>query len=110
MGSERRVMRRVFEGGDGVVRGGRVVRSSDKGLRERFFDNEEGGEPVSGGESDGLVLMGEGVCCSFWEAMVAVAVVRRGCKDNVVLLETGSYISIVGSGDSGTGRSGGCGR
>lgn len=76
--SERRVTRSVFEGGEGEVSGGSVVRSRDKGLRERFADSEEGDEaPVCGGVCEKLVLMGEGDCLSVCRAMLAV------CWDSV---------------------------
>lgn len=72
-------MRRVFEGGEGDDRGGSDVRSRDRGLRDRFFDIEDGEDAEAGGESDILVSMGEGDGRSLERAMVAVyaAEVRR---------------------------------
>lgn len=70
-------MRRVLDGGEGDVRGGSWVRSSDRGLRDRFFDNDDGEEEaVRGGESDILVLMGEGDCRSLCTAMLEVCLER----------------------------------
>ncbi len=52
LGFSRRVIRRVLEGGAGCERGGREDKSSDRGERERFADNEPGEEAVeTGGES-----------------------------------------------------------
>lgn len=50
LGSSRRVIRRVFDGGAGDESGGRELRSMERGERERFC-NIEGEEPAEfGGE------------------------------------------------------------
>lgn len=78
--SSSRVMRSVLDGGAGCCKGGMLVRSIDKGERERFCDREEG-EGVdevadSGGDVDGrfCVWRGEGVLvcvCSVGSTMFA---------------------------------------
>lgn len=53
LGSSRRVIRRVLEGGDGCESGGREDKSSDKGECDRFRDRDTGEDPVEvGGELD----------------------------------------------------------
>ena len=70
--SVRRVIRRVLDGGAGVASGGRDPRSSERGERERFLDNEEGGEEF---DCDRMFVMwvsiGDGEGCSA-RAMMAV--------------------------------------
>lgn len=51
LGSSRRVIRRVLEGGAGCESGGREDKSMERGDRDRFADNEQGEDAVEvGGE------------------------------------------------------------
>ena len=49
------VMRRVLEGGEGCINGGRLDRSSVREVRDGFCDGLDMGD--SGGEADILILM-----------------------------------------------------
>lgn len=95
LGSVRRVMRSVFEGGEGDVRGGSVVRSSDKGLRDRFFDTEDGEAAVRGGESDILVSMGAGDGRLLESAMAVYGMLGGGDRVNLAV-DVGRYNNALG--------------
>lgn len=76
LGSERRVMRSVLDGGAGEESGGSEDRSSDKPDRDRFLDTEDvGGDEVVdvGGEGVRFVSMGDG-CGLLGVAMMSCAV------------------------------------
>jgi hypothetical protein len=78
--SSSRVIRSVLDGGAGCCKGGMLVRSIDKGERERFCERDDGdgvdGVADSGGDVEGrfCVCRGEGVLvcvCPMGSAMLA---------------------------------------
>jgi hypothetical protein len=73
LGSERRVMSKVLDGGDGEDSGGREDKSIERGERERFWERE-GEDPAEAGGEDVIFASGERLVRRESDGLAMVAV------------------------------------